>query len=266
VTTEFERDGFALIRDPAIAEIKHRLRMGLCETISSVIRKHPGLGMNEADIDGMDFVEAFTSCHASGRSPELSRALFEVFISSLEMVRLVTEPFYVELARKHLVKRPAPSTMPVVRFDRPGESKFLTPVHQDYWYSMLSPNSLTLWFGGVPLTRAMGLLEVIPGTHRLGLLPTRPFSVENPFTTAESFSDDRFVPVEVPDDAVLVFNQMLVHRSTPNLSDRVRFSIQVRYNDLETLSEPTSSFTSKWSRHVLAAQAKNLREEVGEVS
>lgn len=110
--------------------------------------------------------------------------------------------------------------------------------HQDYPEIQGSERTLTLWSPLVPVDASSGVLAVIPGSHRHGLLPLRLSS------TPIGWEADYDEPVEIhaghmePGDVVL-FGAYTVHRGTPNSRDHFRLSIDGRY---QPVSEPVSAF------------------------
>ncbi len=113
-----------------------------------------------------------------------------------------------------------------------------TPWHQDS--GVVTPEAdetdmLTVWFGLWDATIENGCLEVIPKSHREGLLqhcyatatPSRGFAVHIPdqFLRAE----DR-VPIPLKRGGVLFFHRRNCHCSLPNNSDNIRWSFDLRYN------------------------------------
>ena len=155
---------------------------------------------------------------------------------------------------------PVAGTTPIVRIDRPSDEMHSTPPHQDWWFSLLSPNCVTVWFPLGALDPDMGLLEVVPGSHCRGAIAFRENvkSNNNPFRTSEDWPDAAFVPIELAEDAALIFSQYLLHRSGFNRSRRARMSVQLRYNDLATMERAESSYAVKHSDHVLDQQQRLL--------
>lgn len=254
----FEDQGFIIVKSPEWLKLREELFKDLKTIALSVLRRDAELGPQANKLAGESFERIFQFIIQNEKDNRISSRLYEVFLACHQMIRLITEPVFVDLAKALGVAFPVPSTLPVVRIDRPGEEKYLTPPHQDYWYSMLSLNSITMWLPFLPVPKEMGHLQVIPGTHRLGLLETKPFTKENPFTTARTFADSEYIEADVAVGELLVFYQLLVHRSAPNRSKDARFTLQLRYNDLETMAVPTSSFTPKYSKYTADAQQKNL--------
>ena len=57
-----------------------------------------------------------------------------------------------------------------------------------------------------------------------------------------------------------MFSQNLMHRSSENHGGRPQVTLQVRYNDLDTMKAMHASFTGVHSKYVLERQAKLLGE------
>jgi phytanoyl-CoA hydroxylase len=101
--------------------------------------------------------------------------------------------------------------------------------HQD-WRSMQgSLNSIVVWIPLHDIDRRLGALEVVPESHRLGLVATE---VVERFGKVDGFSDADFESIEAEQGDVLVFSSFLVHRSGTNSTDSIRWSCHFRYNDL----------------------------------
>jgi phytanoyl-CoA hydroxylase len=90
-----------------------------------------------------------------------------------------------------------------------------------------------VWMPLHDIDRSLGALEVVPESHRLGLVSTE---VVDRFGKVDRFTDADFKPVEVEQGDLLAFSSFLVHRSGTNSTESIRWSCHFRYNDL---AEPT---------------------------
>lgn len=106
--------------------------------------------------------------------------------------------------------------------------------HQDWRSSQGSLDAVTVWFPLVRSDAAIGALQVIPGTHKLGLLDSEAVSYYGKLIG--DFKDDEFIQLEFEVGDVLFFNSFLVHRSGTNVTESIRWSVQLRYNNV---TEPT---------------------------
>jgi ectoine hydroxylase-related dioxygenase (phytanoyl-CoA dioxygenase family) len=156
----------------------------------------------------------------------------------ISLHRLSLDDRIVGLLRTLGLEFPNISTRPVLYFNSPRLAKKEVynrlEAHQD-WRSMQgSLDSVVVWVPLVDIDRALGALEVLPGSHTKGLLPAE---MEDGYGhLAEPVDRSSFVPIEVARGDVLVFSTFLVHQSGNNVTDGIRWSCHFRYNNM---SDPT---------------------------
>ncbi len=153
------------------------------------------------------------------------------------------------------LNRPNICTRPVLFFNHPSLAK--DPVyhtvfsHQD-WRSMQgSLDAVVIWCPLIDVDHSLGALEIVPGSHKKGLLTE---SVEAGFgkVSDTAFNEEDWISVEVKQGDALLFSSFLVHRSGNNITDRIRWSCHFRYNNL---NEP--SFISRKYHHNYVYHPKN---------
>jgi ectoine hydroxylase-related dioxygenase (phytanoyl-CoA dioxygenase family) len=93
-----------------------------------------------------------------------------------------------------------------------------------------SEDAIVVWFPLTNVTRELGALEVVPGSHTRGLLTSR--FLEG-FGLVDCYEDKDFVSVPLGMGDALFFNSYLVHRSGNNVTDNIRWSCHFRYNNLD---------------------------------
>jgi phytanoyl-CoA hydroxylase len=106
--------------------------------------------------------------------------------------------------------------------------------HQDYYYIRNNPNSLIAAWVAMEYTDVdNGCLYVIPGSHKLGLLPHG--KVKN-LEEHEAWTDEtegidlnKEIPVILNKGDILIFHSLLIHSSTRNRSNRWRRSYVCHY-------------------------------------
>lgn len=112
------------------------------------------------------------------------------------------------------------------------------PWHQDksYWPDANSNPVITVWIPLVDSTHENGCLHLIPGTHRQRVIDYHRESysgtgfLETDLRAVEREAARRsIVAVPVPAGSAILFNDRLLHMSTPNNSDHVRWSVDLRY-------------------------------------
>jgi len=255
----FQRDGFALIRDPAIAAMKEDVREVLRDNALHIARRLLPADVFAALSTDAGFDALLDGIHGVETDNAVTRALYEVFPALPPVIALIHHPAVRDVVTRAGVAEAIAGTLPLIRLDRPGDQRFATPAHQDIWYSLLSPNAVTLWTPLCRMTPEMGELRVVPGSHTGGLCAFKPYEAGHEwFETAEPVLDEALIPVAVGHDELLIFNQSLIHKSGVNRSERVRISVQLRFNDLATAKTLTTTYTPSLSAYVLNAQKERL--------
>ena len=109
--------------------------------------------------------------------------------------------------------------------------------HQDYgyWYEQgfVFPRMMSAWVALDPSTRANGCLEVLRGSHRLGRLQHGTVGSQmgaDPKRLEQVRGHFEHVHCEMEPGSVLFFDNLLLHGSAPNRSDRPRRSFIMCYN------------------------------------
>ncbi len=115
--------------------------------------------------------------------------------------------------------------------------------HQDSWYfrntyvssigDAIDQSTIGTWLALDGADEENGCLWVIPGSHRLGVIDHRQvesddYLLQKRVTVADEM-EEQAIPVAVPKGALVFFNNALLHRSTPNRSDRFRRAYIVHY-------------------------------------
>jgi hypothetical protein len=122
----------------------------------------------------------------------------------------------------------------------PGDPKIVA-WHQDASYWPLTPSkTVTVWLAIDDADEENGCMRVIPGSHKLGHLTYRPSdpseqnvlnqTVEN----AEQYGDP--VAFEMKAGEISLHSDLLLHGSKPNLSDRRRCGLTMRYASVDVRS------------------------------
>jgi non-haem Fe2+, alpha-ketoglutarate-dependent halogenase len=116
----------------------------------------------------------------------------------------------------------------------PGDGGFVS-WHQDisYWGVDINENILTAWLAFTPATKGNGVMKVIPGTHKLKLLPHREgagsaLTVRGQEVDVE-VDESQAVYMELQTGEMSLHHVKLFHGSDPNESDERRVGLAIRY-------------------------------------
>ncbi len=125
-----------------------------------------------------------------------------------------------------------------VRPKLPNEKLTTLPWHQDSAYMPQTENDthLTVWLPLVDVKVANGPLQFLPGSHKSGLqtyhrVPGEVFAVP---VLPPTSSDSEIDTLEMQKGDLLVFNNLVFHRSLVNQSDTIRWSTDFRFSPTGT--------------------------------
>lgn len=138
----------------------------------------------------------------------------------------LTRDLYVGLDKLHF------------RIDRKGEGQYSLPWHQDYPYICTTTRGVVAWYCLTDVDPAMGPMRVIPGSHKLGMLPTRidpNYKVKfdhNRLFSLVGADDSQAIELPAKSGDVIFMSVLTVHASGVNTTDRARWSVVSRYDNL----------------------------------
>ena len=152
-----------------------------------------------------------------------------------EMFRLLTHPRLLDAMERLVGPEVIASSVYRIRPKVPGLGKGVVPWHQDSGYFEAHCDRsliVTCWIPLVDATPENGCLHVLPRAHRQGVvahhtggnagfLVIKDPDLPRPLPEA--------VPVPVPRGGVLLLTNLAPHCSTPNTTDTIRWSVDLRY-------------------------------------
>ena len=109
--------------------------------------------------------------------------------------------------------------------------------HQDFPSVQGSLDGVVVWFPLVDVTRDNFPLEIIPGSHRLGLLPTINHGASTWEVKPECYNSSDFIPLEVRAGDVIFMSVFMIHRSSlEGKPGNCRLAVSTRFDNGD---EPT---------------------------
>jgi phytanoyl-CoA hydroxylase len=153
----------------------------------------------------------------------------------ISLHKLGTDPRIINILNEIGLEFPIISVRPSMLFN----SKYLAKKeeywklgsHQDWRSSQGSLDSVTVWFPLIKSNAAIGALQVIPKSHKLGLLNSTEVSYYGEIT--DNIKEDEYLQLEFEIGDILFFSSFLVHRSGENITESIRWSVQLRYNNID---------------------------------
>lgn len=153
---------------------------------------------------------------------------------------LVRHPLFAEVCGRLYGAHAPVSIFRAMVMNKPAGQGTHLPWHQDggdVWKLDRDP-LVTIWVALDPATRENGCLEVVPGTHRLGLLSAHGSTVA-PDEVARHCPAERVRAIEVASGHALLLHNWLIHRSGINPSPIPRRAFTACYMDGRTVSTLT---------------------------
>jgi chlorinating enzyme len=132
------------------------------------------------------------------------------------------------------------------------------PWHQDksYWPDANSNPVITVWIPFVDSTEENGCLHLIPGTHKKRMIEHHAESYSGTSYTEVSLDyvqqrKKQIVALPMKAGSAVLFNDRLIHSSTPNNSNHVRWSVDLRYQptDQDPMPQHGTGFLARSRRN-----------------
>ena len=235
----FREEGYLLVEDAIDPSVFQRLRAELDDGIDAFARAALA-GGRLADAHAEEPFERRlhllalqladpAPMLALGRGKQRTPGMFQIYTcpSLLDIVESVIGP--------EVLAHPQFN----IRAKRPYQDEGVVPWHQDLGY--LQPDAaetfmVNFWIPLVDATRENGCMEVIAGSHRAPLLDhERGMGPAGNFKGVidEQLPDGEHVLCPVRVGGVLLTQHKTMHRSLPNVSDHIRWSLDLRYSHPE---------------------------------
>ena len=135
-----------------------------------------------------------------------------------------------------------PVLVGVETFNKPARIGSGVPYHQDNaYFCQTPPDMLTVWIAIDAVTEANGPVFFVKGSHKDGMLPTKPSGVRgNSIGLAEPSSvplGEQFCGLLQPGDAT-IHQCETIHHSAPNTTDLSRLGLLLVYRGSHTRTDP----------------------------
>ena len=221
-------DGFEIFNNPQIKDLVSDLRNKITYVFNAA-----SLASGSSEITTDDDI-----CELYIKNKSAWIAAYDSIRLLPQLCNLAGSSVIIDYLRECGVLQPALSSPNIaVRVDMPaGEGSMPFPSHQDYPYNRGSNNGIVVWIPLQDTDEQLGCLQYSPNTHKDG------------FIKGNTPKTDRLSGVILTDDYVLksipmlagdalLFSMFLVHKSGVNSTrGSIRFSVQIRYNDLSDVN------------------------------
>ncbi|MEM7031852.1 MAG: phytanoyl-CoA dioxygenase family protein [Chloroflexota bacterium] len=225
----YDRDGFQIIRQaiPPTGLLPFR------ECIQTQVGIHAQHLMDQGKVDtlyeDLPFGERLAALHARN---ELLLRSWNTPVLGPELHALIHHSGIADALEPHLGPNISFNSDYHLRPKLPDSERTAFPLHQDsQYYGKLSQHAhiITVWIPLVDVDEVNGCLYVIPGSHKWELIDSARDENQNmrSFIDVEARGTPVPFPMKVGD--IMIFSNMTFHGSKVNLTDRVRWSVDIRY-------------------------------------
>jgi ectoine hydroxylase-related dioxygenase (phytanoyl-CoA dioxygenase family) len=156
---------------------------------------------------------------------------------------LVRHPLFAEICAHEYGAHASTSIFRAMIMNKPAGQGTLLPWHQDggeVWALDRDP-LITIWLALDPATVENGCIEIISGSHRLGLLSTHGSTISEEDVTRYCQAD-KIEAIEVEAGHCLLMHNWLLHRSGLNPTSQPRRAFTACYLDGRTQSVLTGNY------------------------
>ncbi len=103
---------------------------------------------------------------------------------------------------------------------------------------MRSNKALRVWLPLRDVGPGIGSMRVYEGSHANGVIDHDAGDAASPTVPEEKLSSYNIVEAEISAGTGILFDMMLVHESTPNTSNRIKFILTFTIQDLLDIADP----------------------------
>ena len=232
-TQQWKEDGYLLLKRAVPLPIIEGVRQLFSEMVDRIVSELKSEGLIEDEGEGLPFETRLlkvAGIHAnrfgrSWRNQVAGKAIYDLHHAD-PLVTVIGE-----ITGTDVIGHPVFNARPKL----PNQQLTVVPWHQDSGYFGAQSESAlipTAWIPLVPVDETNGCLQVVAGSHKMGLLNHHTEDREGRFLEVlDSLIDESKVitcPMETGD--ALLFHNLTLHRSTVHTTSNImRWAIDIRY-------------------------------------
>ena len=261
----FEAQGYLLVRQVLDAQVFDPLRSVAMSAINQYAKSLYDQGQISDLHKNLSFYKRLTKISRQSQTGPLLHWNWNKQVFGQEVYQLITHSTILDIVASLLGPEITANGDYWLRFKMPTGGDSVFPWHQDsiYYNGNANPDQsvvlsersqiLTVWIPMVDVDEKNGCLQIIPGSHKRGLRSAR--RDENgrqvPIEDVETWADVKNIKMKVGD--VCVFGNLTFHRSLANISDEIRWSIDLRYSPT---GSPLEWLHRKWPGFIARSQRR----------
>jgi ectoine hydroxylase-related dioxygenase (phytanoyl-CoA dioxygenase family) len=120
---------------------------------------------------------------------------------------------------------------PIGRLIFPNCDSLTVHAHQDYRFMSGDPECFTVWIPLHDCPTELGPLQILEGSHRLGVVEHEDENLHVPEIPTEAVRGGDWVSGQISAGDVLIFHSLTVHAASANRSHQLRISMDCRFQN-----------------------------------
>ena len=129
---------------------------------------------------------------------------------------------------------------PIGRLIFPRCERLVNRAHQDFRFIDGDPECFTAWIPLHDCPTRLGPLQILEGSHRFGIQSHAHENLHVPEIPEGAALGGDWVGGEINAGDVLIFHSLTVHAASPNISNRLRISMDCRFQDSRRAVNPAT--------------------------
>jgi ectoine hydroxylase-related dioxygenase (phytanoyl-CoA dioxygenase family) len=129
---------------------------------------------------------------------------------------------------------------PIGRLIFPNTERLRVHAHQDYRFMNGDPECYTVWIPLHDCPTDVGPLQILEGSHHFGFQNHIDENLHVPEIPSGAEMGDAWAGGNINAGDVLIFHSLTVHAAAPNLSRRMRISLDCRFQDYARVINPAN--------------------------
>jgi len=249
---QYERDGYLklgkLLCDSELRELQQR--------IDDIM-----LGKAKVDYDRMLMQLDSDSGKYEAAGPQ-TKGFKGSTLNYRKIQELEFDPLFLAYMQKPLFReicvRTYGPTTPIAAFramfmNKPARKGTFLPWHQDRWTHLDRDPLITVWTALDPATIGNGCVQIVPGSHKLGLInPSHGSGFLTPELAKQHAPQDKVVYLELKAGEVALLHNYTLHASDVNKTDIPRRAFSVCYMDARTVASNGDKYSVAFGEGALS--------------
>jgi hypothetical protein len=127
---------------------------------------------------------------------------------------------------------------PIGRLIFPNCDSLTVHAHQDYRFMSGDPECFTVWIPLHDCPMDLGPLQILEGSNRFGVINHEDENLHVPEISVQALTEGDWVGGQINAGDVLIFHSLTVHAASPNRSNRMRISMDCRFQSCARAIHP----------------------------